>query len=726
MACYFMHACIFRSFQKLFSSALSSAKWETEALRNEINQAVAQDFYAVPPEGHEKATDNFMFRPLFREQGKLGKLGNGLATGADKVGATNAVIIDAGQEAEGDLDVPTNLIETKTIYSKTGVHEADCRGSTNLYRDILKIESIKEEATVSFGADVLAWQTLSLQKHRTGLVGMTAKSIVLAVHSNDQFKLVQEVELGGRPIDFTTFKHWTKDDFQGFVAVSVEQNIVFLRVNHNMTEMEVYWTWTMHKNTSGLFGFTIDSINMLAVLSPSRSSQHSTVVDIYNFQLDNKEFFIQQQIRLDVSTTQLAHLESGSEHFICFPQSNNVRIYSYKYKWFEYYIDIPAVNVQTISTFRMGSQSYLAIGGEAPLILRYHRGSFHSQTILDKSWGTVDFFLAIDARTYRDDLILFVQHKIDFDSHKLTVLDALVWNGDAFDSDLSTPCFIFGVPSDNGLTCVLDRDHETGIYGTAVLRTGEKLQVLVPRFKTAPAMFDIKLELVKTYREQAEEEILQLFSEVNDMFAEERETFHSLKSFYNEIESSETSSTGGSFDQLNAIDLDVGGSEQTEVVLGSQSGADNFTIGQLREFLQTLNETKQLLEQEVQRSKRQGEQKTQYARSMATQNLNVEYINGIPVNELHIGPSKNLRLNGTLVVTNGSIDAQNVERKTETVSAARDADGKDIVQILDLQAGNFEVNVINGIPWNEFIQDIVVLNAQTPVILKQLSVDGVS
>lgn len=722
--------CILREFihlQGRFGLALSKAKWETETLRNDIKKAVAQDYYAVPPEGHEKATDNFLFRPLFGQRGKLFDMSKVRSShGSEAVGAVNAETGDF--EFEEDLNVHTNLIDVQNIYSKTGVQETKCKNAMNLYRDILTIESIKEDVTLSFGAEVVAWKTLSLQKHKTALVGLTDNTIVLAVHSADKFELVKELQLNGRPIDFAVFKHWTIADFQGFVAVNIDQNIVFLRIDHNASEMEVFWTWTMYKNITGLHGFSIDSFDMLAVLSASDATQRSTVVDIYNFNLDSKEFWIQQQIRLDVFTTQMAHLESSNEHFICFPQSNQVRIYAHRFKWFEHHVDIPANNAQTISTFRMGSQSYLAIGGDAPYILRYVRGSFHSQSILDKSWGTVDFFLAVDARTYRDDLILFVQHQIDFESHKLTVLDALVWNGEAFDTDLSTPCYIFGALNNHGLSCVLDPEHATGIYGTAVLRTGDKLQILVPRFKVAPAVFDIEMKLKPTFREQAEEEIFELYREVNDMFEDEREMLHLTKMFFNEIDSNEIMATEGFFEQLNTIDLDIAESDQQNIVLHQQNGVDNFTIGELKEFLQTLSETKEMLEQELeQRAKRQTEPKTEYARSVIVNNLEVEFVNGIPVKDLYIGSNRHLKLDGTLVVANGSIEAQNVERNIETTATIKSADGSEIVQIPFLHSeNNFEVDVINGVPWNEFIQDIVFLNNHDGIILNNLNVDGVS
>lgn len=699
------------------SFGLSSGKWEVEALRAEIKNAVAQDYYAVPPVGHQPSRRpmgvfNMIPNPFFGMRKKLLRASH---TGSD---AATHITGDAnlGSNADNSIDG----IAPNIIYGRKDVQKGKCRPALNEYRDALSIQALKENTALGFGATVKSWKSLDMHKNRATLIGITDTSIVLAVERDNKFELVKEVPLDTKPIAFDTFVHSNdSQNIQGYVIVGIAQNFIFFRVNADATDMDVAWSLQTHQNVTALYAYTINHSNMLAVLSAVGGTA-STLVNIYSFRMDSREYFLNQQLRLNVETRAMAILDAGNERYMCFPQRDSVRVFAYKFKWFEHFVDIPAVNVQAIATFRMGGQSYLAIGGDAPRILRCINGRFHSQTILEKSWGRVEAFLAAEARTYRDDLILFVQHRIDFDSHAIVELDALIWNGEAFDTDLTTPCFVFGAENEDGLRCLLDSEHDAGISGATIIKTEAALRVLVPRFEVPPALFDIEFSLVPTFHEQHEDEMLNVFREVSALFDNEDDVGDDVMQLLS-CTSKKTEFARQSLRVVNTIDLEMSDAAQTQITVAS----DQFTIEELKDFLMSLNETESLWNEERKpKQKRESDSIVHTVESLSAANLQVQTINGIPIADLALADDGAFRLNGTLVVSN-VLNAEKVQRKGEQVSSSYRHE-EEIVHVARLNIpGDLEVEVINGLPWRDLVRDIVFKNDPNPLWL-DLQIDGVS
>lgn len=698
--------------------SFSNAKFEVERLRDEIKNAVAQDYYAVPPEGRSGGGGNAnMFSPMPIQMNFIPKLPflQGTKFGSKSSAADKKHMVGASLEQSNETistkyeeNLKSDAIDTNIIYGKNSVQKSKCKHTLNEYRDALSIQAIKENVEINVGANVREWKTLIIQNNKPALIGITQKTVVLLVDIDNNFQLIKEIELPAAISGFDTFNHWNESrDMDAFVVIGVEQYLYFIRVDHRLNDMEIFWTMPTQAAITALHEFSIDHSNMMAVMNNVAGSEQGTLVNIYTFHVDSKEFLLHQQIRLAVRTDAMSFLESGTDYFLCFPQNDTVKIYTHVMKWFDFFIDIPAMNAQAITTFRMGGHSYLAIGGDMPRILRYIRGSFHSQTILEKSWGTVDLFIAIEARTYRDDLILFVQHQIDFESHAINVLDALIWNGEAFEADLTTPCFIFGKENDHGISCLLDSEYEDGIVGATIIHTDKVLQILVPRHEVPPALFDIEFQLVPTLKNEREEDIFNLFRDVADLFDGEDDVYADIAAIFNHIASNEITASGQSFEEINTLDLEVMDGLQAEFM--TENG-DTFTIQQLADLAAILNETNQLLD-ENQKQKRQTEATVQVVKSLQATNINVEYINGVPISEFEIGSDGTLRLNGTLVVS-ASLDADNVKRHNEDVAAARHSTGAFSTAFMDI-AENLHVDIINGIPWNEFINDIVLKNGDS-------------
>lgn len=358
-------------------------------------------------------------------------------------------------------------------------------------RETLEMKSITEDMRFKIGENVIEWKTL--QRHHQeahALIGLTKGGIALVLEKSNTYTLETEIPLI-EPIYFTTLTHWnhTSAAVEGVVIVATEHEIVFLRVNEAMTTMEAFWMWPVYKKSQYIKYFELDGAPTLMLVA-------GTSVNFYRLDFVGRVSYLRESFQLNYPATTAALVTSGHETFVCFPQKSLVVVYKYTDNRFKRFTQIETENADTLSAFEMGGYSYLAIGGAKPKILRYHRGDFHDQTILAQSWGFVEHFLPIPARTYRDDLILLIQHRVAYGTHDHSYVEALIWNGRAFDAALTVPCYVNQVKSPIGMACMLDVEREEGILGATVFQRNRTISILVPRLNAPSGLFDLEIELL--------------------------------------------------------------------------------------------------------------------------------------------------------------------------------------------------------------------------------------
>lgn len=358
-------------------------------------------------------------------------------------------------------------------------------------RETLQMKSITEDMRFKIGDKVIEWKTL--QRHHQeahALIGLTKSGVLLVLEKNNTYTLETEISLF-QPIYFTTLTHWnhTSAAVEGIVIVATEHEIVFLRINEQMTTMESFWMWPVYKKAQYIKYFELDGAPTLMLVA-------DTSANFYRLDFDGRVSYLRESFQLNYPATTAAVVNSGHETFLCFPQKSMVVVYKYTDNRFKRFTQIDAENAETLSAFEMGGYSYLAIGGAKPRILRHHRGDFQDQTILAQSWGYVEHFLPIPARTYRDDLILLIQHRVTYGTHDHSYVEALIWNGRAFDAALTVPCYVNQVKSPIGMACMLDAEREEGILGATVFQRNRTISILVPRFEAPSGLFDLEIELM--------------------------------------------------------------------------------------------------------------------------------------------------------------------------------------------------------------------------------------
>jgi hypothetical protein len=372
----------------------------------------------------------------------------------------------------------------------------------NLYRENLEIKSISEEPKFVLGYDVEDWKVLPLVD-KTALIGKTKNSIILAIGHNDTYQHMKTLEFDvpvSSSLHFEVLKIWDSNQ-------SRARNLVLVAVNGRLIWHELFVTdlvkiheWNLLKEIDSIKHFTHDGSDIILVNTIDDTEK--VQAEFIEFNVPDSEFWVIQAFTLPSRSPSMTCLDLGRDLIVAFVQSNRVLVYRHQFTKhlrgkFTHFRTIEAANVSTVAGFRIGGHSYLAIGGDQPQILRYFKDDFHQQTILAQSFGFVEEFLPIPIRTYRDDLVLLVQHRLDLGTHSL--VDALVWNGIAFENALSIPCNISADPNANGFTCMLDLERDKGLKGAAFVHHEKENQlfIIIPRHEAHSGIFHVAYEMVE-------------------------------------------------------------------------------------------------------------------------------------------------------------------------------------------------------------------------------------
>lgn len=592
---------------------------------------------------------------------------------------------------------------------------------TSQVREELNMTSITEDTRFNIGENVIGWRTLQRNKREShALIGMTNSSIVLVLEKNNTYKLEVDMPLLSRPTFFTVFTFWNKTQrsIDGIVIVSIQHEIIFFRINEAMDKMQMIWMWPMHSLIKYVNHFVIDNSDTLLVIT---DLHNGSAANLYRFDMNERVFFLRESLALKTPAKNMALIQNGYDTFICFPQVGHVVIYKYVKQHFKYFTKIESQNADILSAFEMGGYTYLTIGGNDAKILRYHHGNFVEQTILSKSWGYVEFFLPVSARTFRDDLILFVQHRMDYGSHTNSYLEALIWNGHAFHPALQVPCYINDRESEFGLGCMLDEDRELGIIGATMFQRNRTISILVPRHEAPSGLFDLEIDLLPAVSNM-NEHLLELLSEVIILMETQDEVLknaHEIIDKFPKDPMDEVTIRNRDLDVVYTQDLDMGSAVPTEgVFINDELVTKKIVDG----FLQLLNETETNVKtyEQLMRPKRadRDEIESLHLDSLTVDNLLVEYINDILADDLIFVEDGSLTLDGTAVISQ-SIEPEHVEWLVDDM----DHLGQEVADTTII-TGDLTFDEINGIKWKDFINQIVLKHL--PNSLDDMDVQGVS
>ena len=575
----------------------------------------------------------------------------------------------------------------------------------NLYRENLKIKTIKEEPNFKIGKDVEQWKTINLE-NSVVLIGKSNNTLILTAGSDNSYEIVKKFEIKEAKTNnmcletLNIFDH-EQNKIRNILLVGVADNLIWYEIVENdITEL---YRWKLLKTIDKLSYFKHDKSDLL-MLSQIDDLKRAEV-EFIEFNFHNQEFWVVQAFKLPNLPQSMVFLDAGKDLIAAFTQESFVAIYRYQNTKFEkgkfaFLKNIDAANVSVINGFRIGGHSYLAIGGDHSQILRYVNGDFHPQTILSQTFGHVEEFLVVPIKIYRDDLVLLVQHSIKFRTHSLVVVDALIWNGIAFESALSVPCKIASDPNANGFTCVLDYDREEGLLGATFVvdEKNNTFYVVVPRNDADSGFFKIDYEVI-----EAEDPLLKEIENVKRAIELINGMMDLETSVKQQVEealklSLNTRNTFNfedlSIDELNAEIIHFDGnvtmeSDKIEFLDRSYSRED---------FITNLEEIERALYEDEQKVNEIDAHLNSFIRKNRQAQILQENADTSESPIYHLGP---YALNGQFDIKSLRVVPQN----NEPIRQKRQVDPIEESKINELRVQDINVKTINGIP----VEDIVFL-----------------
>ncbi len=765
---------------------------ETLNLRNIINNAVRTNTYAVG--GSESNVSPKRPKPfswfmnlLASQSSKNVASSNGDED--DELGSEKQI-----NEVGSDTNLPANSNEADGIKSNLIDSAIIARleskpftiSQKTVQREQLELISIEEASNFPYGQNVRSWITIeSGANHGNGLIGISSSSLVLIANRNETYEIVEELDLKSQIRCFTNYEYWneTSKSVHELIIVEIANQLLFISTRDDLSGMTIVWQWTIQSRLDTLIHFTYESSDILLMINAPHDIDFNGIsADIYKFDLQSRHTWLVQRISLNDSCKSVAVINTYRELILCFAQNNTVELHKTDQqentRAFKYFSSIEAKDVQKVSGFQMGGFSYLGTTGVEPKIFRYHRGGFVPQTILSRRWGLVEFIFPIPARTYRDDLILLVQHRINMGTHTVTVVEALVWNGESFDVSLSVPCRINSEILSFGMTCLLDYDRDSGIDGLSIIQNGNSISLIVPRIEAPSSLFRLKFQLqsfdsptttvVKDFEITSKyiEETTKYQNEV--MAAGTDALTHGLNVNRNDVNGMWNLSTvtAGSLIVNEAAVWKI-----DEIFIGNEKWMEddlNANVADLWKILQQIKMDVDLLEQQfaenpnvVERERNspihyvpvvangkfdteriiKGERRTKRTdgtenhmkfKELNVKHIQVDYINDIPINDITFINNGILDSVNSLIVED-SLNVLNAvevssDRRMETVvgeSITSDRHLSDKFTSADNVhlTGDVLVDLINGVVWQDFVHQIVMRNL--PNLLDKLIVVGV-
>ncbi|XP_059619593.1 uncharacterized protein LOC132263698 isoform X2 [Phlebotomus argentipes] len=466
------------------------ALYEADAIREEILNAVKNNQYI-----HGSAPDTHKLHSahLWGSVGNLFKR---------RRVATNQV--DESSESDSDFHIRfPHLMQT--------------------YRDVLYLNSVEEDMSFDLGENVTSWKTLHQRKlGKHSLIGITNSSVVLLKETEGHYEFVRELKLPSTPTTLEGFSRWDAEDkaAEGIALVGIANELLWIDLGTDFDELTISWRWNLQKTLTEIDFFSLMEDPMVMLFS--ETIEHKTL-DIYRFDYASKDFWLVQTIPLNVSSTSVAVLEDGSNLIIAIPQKNITALYKYAKEssfnqHFTHFLDIESPEVAHVASFHVEGFSHVAIGGNKPQIMRLEDDSLKPVEIHHGHFGLVDFWLPIVIKTYRDDLIILVQHRVLLHEHIVTKLEVLLWNGKFFSVLPNVPCILSDIESKYGIRCMLDFDRERGLEGSTIIRHDRNISILVPRDDADSGLFLLNMEMRADFPPELEH--LEEFKMMYEYFSE--------------------------------------------------------------------------------------------------------------------------------------------------------------------------------------------------------------
>lgn len=791
---------------------------ETARIRQQLQEAIEMDSYAQPAIEPQAEYDDQSITdatpPAFDLIRFLLGRSDASDTEGDQLGASNPLeannddtlrefirtsleqAITKHQPATTDSDLlglqPAIIDESLVGHLFDDDDPAAPLVSKQQLREALELVSVTEDQHFQLGGNVNQWHVLQTANNigsggPHALIGIEAAeaTVLLVREQNGTYQTVQQLALGSSgPITASaTFVQWTAEaQLDGYVMVAVTGELLFIRVRNDLSEMHVAWRWSLLPRVTALLHFRADGADRLllatAIDANSTAADGSAYsADVYHLDAHAQQTWLMQKIPIADELHTVQFMDLARENVLIMAQTDSVRLLScarggdaHHFEPFKT-VDAPLVG-DAVAGFQIGGLAYIAIGGMRPQILRYHRAEFFAQTVLASSWGHVERIVAIPARTYRDDLIVLVQHRLRVEgAEAAAVLEALIWTGLAFQTAaVAVPCRLNdGRQFAEGIGCMLDSDRREGIAGASVIQRGTQISLLVPRERAPSGLFRLEFRLEAVLKpEQKDSEGREASGASGDMQYSHGDLLEQLNAqtdviteaenaLLNSVNTADGGAVTGDWwvDTMWAGELKIPDAQPALQYRTMQFGAEPWTerdagvdVAAMLTELDALRRQLEELESEVDspveavqqttgggngqfnidrmrvlpREKRADAETLEPSKNIQVKHLHAEFINDVPVQDfVFVSPDGTLDLSAFDVLLDG--DRVQVNKEVQLSPIVGDSHTRFTGANVHI-AGDVSVGDINGRSFNDLMREVVLRDVDN--VLDAVEVTGVS
>ncbi|XP_054727572.1 uncharacterized protein LOC129237126 [Anastrepha obliqua] len=631
---------------------------------------------------------------------------------------------------QSNSDGKPNLVEANT----QDVHEFDMRKLKRLelskrrMRETLILKSVEEDFTFNLGDDVQQWAHI-LHNGTEYFVGRREHNLVIVRKASATYQAGTVLEVGNLVTYLLTYSFWNdaQSQMEGIILVATQDRVIWYRVNNVTGNIELYWQWVVGNTVTGLTYFTADRKDYVIVSTNQSSQTGFYTLNIYQFELSSREFWIAQRMQLEFPCVETTLLNTGRDLILAVPQNHTAAIYTFNphadnkdYLRFQLKQHIESEGIESVAGFQMGGRSYIAVGGQQPQILLYQQGELVPKTILAHNFGLVELFFPVPVRTYRDDLILLVQHRVDFSTHSITVLETLIWDGEAFETSIPVPCRL-GEHTVYGVSCMLDMQRDAGLKGAAYFRRGDEVSLIVPRHKAESGLFRLHTELLPKNSEYFD--LQEIFAFLQGWVKEQDDLVAQAEAFLQRPDSDAALAQPdlSKLERLETPELIFDAGDVGEIYVNDYRWTDDDTQIDLDKMITAIEQLTAEVTDPRQR------------RDATTDELNFDHLefDNLQVEELLVKQvnGADFYVQDGVLNFDGILNTHDLEvlKRFDAVAARKaenedeDADEETESETL-LVDGNMEFEYINGVSWQEITDNMVLKSG--PLNLGQLEVTG--
>lgn len=121
--------------------------------------------------------------------------------------------------------------------------------------------------------------------------------------------------------------------------------------------------------------------------------------------------------------------------YFAVPQSNLGAVLIYKFinnELVKQESTLKSLNVKSVAAFKIGFRSFLAIDGDNSGIYKLTESGFIIQNLVHGNLDGIHFWLPIPVQTYREEVILLAERRLEHDTHTSYTQEIIVNNGGKF------------------------------------------------------------------------------------------------------------------------------------------------------------------------------------------------------------------------------------------------------------------------------------------------------